>query len=119
MCCNIHTLHAGQCLSFFAVFSLYLNMKNLLEIFSKITVFSSSRYIAGCLQKGNAELLQSLYHGSYLMPALRSHTDVSASHSLLGGISGFVETRDGLHHASNVTLGEIGAISRLGKSQGS
>lgn len=100
MCCNFHTLHAGQRLSFFfAFFSPYCNMKNLLEIVSKITVFSSSRYIAGCLQKGNAELLHSLYHGSYLMPALRSHTYFSASHSLPGGISEFVETRDGLHHA--------------------
>lgn len=74
MCCNFHTLHAGQHLSFFAVFSPYCNLKNLLEILSVITVFSSSRCIAGCLQKGNAELLQSLHRGSYLcLPSRHIH----------------------------------------------
>lgn len=52
--------------NFCVVFSPYFNMRNLLEIVSIITVFSSLRYIAGHLQKGNAEQFQSLHHGSYL-----------------------------------------------------
>lgn len=102
--------------NFCVVFSPYFNMKNLLEIVSIITVFSSSRYIAGHLQKGNAEQFQSLHHGSYLcLPSGHIHVSLPPQPSRRN-LFEFLETRDGLHHASYVTIGELGTISSLGKS---